>query len=250
MAGSSRIGDILDHLAWLREQLAADVNQGNAYAGALLTYNAAAALQWNFVLPGSSFEEIANADDRSNAAKIIDNFVWRARELFGKAKRAIRKARAGNAGKTVLGELREAIEKVLRRLPRLMHLPKAYPVQKQELVRNLDPNSMLRDWLTSRGLTDIIAQEQVATAQKPVAKKAELAGPRTGLRSTLAAASVLSDESLYGTQGKDYRRGSAEVVSAMLRYALKDYVATLGKKSAKRMEAIVQDIIRDIVARK
>ena len=242
MAGPSRIGGILDHLAWLREQLAADVNQGNAYAGALLTYNAAAALQWNFVLPGSSFEEIANEDDRSKAAEIIDNFVWRARELFGKEKRAIRKARAGNAGKTVLGELREAIEKVLRRLPRLMHLPKAYPVQKQEFVRNLDPNSMLRDWLKSRDLTDI--------AKKKVAKEAGLAGPRTGLRSTLAAASVLSDEILYGTRGKDYRRGSAEVVSAMLRYALKDYVATLGKKSAKRMEAIVQDIIRDIVARK
>ena len=242
MAGPSRISDILDHLAWLREQLAADVNQGNAYAGALLTYNAAAALQWNFVLPGSSFEEIANEDDRSKAAEIIDNFVWRARELFGKAKRAIRKARAGNAGKTVLGELREAITKVLRRLPRLMQLQRAHPRQMQELVRNLDPNSMLRNWLTSRGLTKI--------AKQKVAKEAGLAGPRTGLRSTLAAASVLSDEILYGTREKDYRRGSAEVVSAMLRYALKDYVATLGKKSAKRMEAIVQDIIRDIVARK
>ena len=51
MAGSSRISDILDHLAWLRDQLAAEVNQGNAYAGALLTYNAASLLQWHFVFP-------------------------------------------------------------------------------------------------------------------------------------------------------------------------------------------------------
>jgi hypothetical protein len=240
MAGPSRISDILDHLAWLREQLGADVNQGNAYAGALLTYNAAAALQWHFFLPGSSVEEIANADDRNKAAKIIDNFVWRARELFGKAKRAIKKTLAGNAGKTLLGELREAVAKVLSRLPRLMQLPKANPRQIRELVRSLDPTAMLRDWLDRRGLTDI--------AKKAVVKMAGLAGPRTGLCSTLAAATTLSDESLYGTRGENYRRGSAEVVSVMLRYALKDYVATLGKKSAERMEAIVQDIIRDIEA--
>ena len=240
MAMELRISDILDHLAWLREQLAGDVNQGNAYAGALLTYNAAAALQWHFVLPSSIVEEITDADDRSKAAKVIDDFVWRSRELFGKAKRASKRALAGNAGKTLLGELREAIAKVLRRLRRLMQLPKADSRQMRELVRSLDPTAMLRDWLVRRGLTDI--------AQKPAAKKAGLAGPRTGLRSTLAAASVLSDESLYGTRGKDYRKGSAEVVSAMLRYALKDYVATLGKKSAEKMEAIVQDIIRDIEA--
>lgn len=242
MAGPTQISDILDHLAWLREQLGATANQGNAYAGALLTYNAAAALQWHFVLPSSSFEEIADADDRSKAATIIDNFVWRARELFGKAKRASKKALAGAAGKTLLGELREAIGKVLRRLPQLMRLPKAAPRQMRELVRSLDANAMLRDWLARRGLTDI--------AQKPAAKKAGLAGPRTGLRTTLAAASAVADESLYGTRGKDYRIGNAEVVSAMLGFALKDYVATLGKKSAKRMEAIVQDIIRDIVAQK
>lgn len=242
MAGPTRISDILDHLAWLREQLGATVNQGNTYAGAVLTYNAAAALQWHFVLPSSIVEEITDADDRSKAAKVIDDFVWRSRELFGKAKRASKKALAGNAGKTLIGELREAMAKVLRLLPRLMQLPKAHPRQMQELVRSLDANAMLRDWLTRRRLTDI--------AQKPVAKKVGLAGPRTGLRSALAAASVLIDENVYGTRGQDYRRGIAEVVSAMLRYALKDYVATLGKKSAKRMEAIVQDIIRDIVALK
>jgi hypothetical protein len=241
MPGPSTISRVLDHLAWLHDQLGADVNTGNAYAGALLTYNAAAALQWHFVLPGAESDYVADKAARGKAARLIDDFVWRARELFAKAKRVSKKALAGKPGKTLLGDLRAAIATVLRRLPKLMDLPKPVPESWHDLLKSLDPMAMLRDWLTARGLP--------VKATNAAMKKMGLTGPRSGLRSALAAASVVTDDSVYGARGKEYRKGSAEVVSAMLGHALKDYVATLGKTSGKRTKAIVQDIIRDIDAR-
>ena len=240
MPGASNISRTLDHLAWLREQLGADVNTGNAHAGALLTYNAAVALQWQFVLPAGPFDYVPNKATRGKAARLIDDFVWRARELFAKAKRTSKKALAGKLGKTLLGDLRSAIGTVLRRLPKLMELPKPMPEACYELLKSLDPMAMLREWLTVRGLP-------VKTTDAAL-KKMGLTGPRSGLRSALAAASVVADEGVYGPLGKEYREGSSEIVSAMLGLALKEYVATLGKTSAKRTKAIVQDIIRDIDA--
>ena len=109
-----------------------------------------------------------------------------------------------------------------------------------DLMKSLDPIAMLKEWLAYRGLA--------IKSTSAVMKKMGLTGPRAGLRSMLAAALVVADEGVYGPRGKEYREGSSEIVSAMLRLALKDYVATLGKTSAKRTKAIVQDIIRDIDA--
>lgn len=241
MPGPSQISRVLDHFAWLQEQLGADLNAGNAYAGALLTYNAAAALQWYFVTPMGPQDQIADLDDRTKAAKIIDDFVWRIRELFMKAKQETKKALAGTLGKTLIKDLRSAISSLLRRLPRVMQLPKPMPIQARDLLRSLNPTELLKSWLSTR--KSALLKAKVANA-----KTALEAGPRAGLRSMLAAASVVADESVYGPRGKDYRKGSSEVIAAMLRYTLDDYVKTLDKKSAKRTKAFVEDLIQDIEA--
>jgi hypothetical protein len=240
MPGASQISRTLDHLAWLRKQLVADVNTGNAYAGGLLTYNAAAALQWQFVLPTSRDDTITNEPDRKKAAKIIDDFVWRARELFAKAKRLPKKTSTGEKGKSLLEDLRSAIASVIRRLPRLFGFGSVVVAPADNLMKSLDPIAMLKEWLAYRGLA--------IKSTSAALKKMGLTGPRSGLRSALAAASVVADEGVYGPRGKEYRQGSGEMVSAMLGHALKDYVATLGGKSAKRMEGFVQEVIRDIEA--
>lgn len=240
MPGPSTIGRVLDHLAWLRDQLGANVNTGNAYAGALLTYNAAAALQWHFVLPVGRFDYVTDKTAQGKAARVIDDFVWRTRELFAKAKKFSPKSLAGKSGRTLLGDLRSAIETVLRRLPRLMDLSEPRAMRWHGLLADLDPVAMLREWLATRG--------PAAKSINAALKKAGLTGPRSGLPRALAAASVVNDERVYGPGGQEYRQGSSEIVSAVLGIALKDYVATLGKKSAKRTEGFVQDIIRDIDA--
>lgn len=240
MAGTSSVSRVLDHLAWLHDQLGAEVNTGNVYPGALLTYNAAAALQWHFVLPDSGMDVVRPASETTKAATIIDNFVWRARDLFNAAKKLSERGRKGKAGRTLLQDLRSAIASVLRKLPPLFGFGSTKMEPDADLMRSLDPIAMLKDWLTSRGLA---VKATTATLQK-----AGLTGPRAGLRSALAHAMVVADESVYGPRGKEYRKGSSEVVSAILGHALQDYVATLDRKSAKRMDAFVQDVISDINA--
>jgi hypothetical protein len=235
MPGPSTISRVLDHLAWLRDQLEADVNSRNAYAGALLTYNAAAALQWHFVLPVSKGDEAPDSASRSKAAKAIDDFVWRVRELFIDVKSLTEKQSKGKRGRSIVADLCKAISSVLRRVPRLLGLPKPMPDVWYELLKSLDPIAMLKDWLKARGLP--------VKASAAALKKAGLDGPRSGLRSTLAAASVAADDRVYGPSGRAYRDGSSEVVAAILGHAMEEYVATLGKTSAKRMKGFVQDII-------
>jgi hypothetical protein len=235
MPGPSTISRVLDHLAWLRDQLEADVNSRNAYAGALLTYNAAAALQWHFVLPVSKSDKAPDSASRSKAAKAIDDFVWRVRDLFIDAKRLTEKQSKGKRGRSIVADLCNALSSVLRRVPRLLKLPEPMPDVWHELLKSLDPIAMLKDWLKARGLP--------VKASAAALKKAGLDGPRSGMRSALAAAAVVADGTVYGPRGKEYREGSGEVVAAMLEYAMEDYVATLGKTSAKRMKGFVQDII-------
>jgi hypothetical protein len=235
MPGPSTISRVLDHLAWLRDQLEADVNSRNAYAGALLTYNAAAALQWHFVLPVSKGDEAPDIASRSKAAKAIDDFVWRVRELFIDAKSLTEKQSKGKRGRSIVADLCKAISSVLRRVPRLLKLPEPMPDVWYELLKSLDPIAMLKDWLKARGLP--------VKATPAALKKAGLMGPRSGLRSALAAVAVIADDGTHGPRRKKNHRGGSEVVAAMLGHAMEDYVATLGKTSAKRMKGFVQDII-------
>jgi len=235
MPGPSTISRVLDHLAWLQDQLEADVNRGNAYAGAILTYNAAAALQWHYVLPVSKSDEAPDSENLSKAAKAIDDFVWRVRDLFIDAKRLTAKQSKGKRGRSIVADLWKAIASVLRRVPRILGLPKPVPEAWYELLKSLDPIAMLKDWLKARGLP--------VKATAAALKKAGLAGPRSGLRSTLAAVSVVADERVYGPGGHEFRAGSSEVVAKSLEIAMRDYVKTLGNKSAKRMKAFVQDVV-------
>jgi len=238
MPGASNVSHVLDHLAWLRDQLGGDVNTGNAYAGALLTYNAAAALQWHFVLPRSKSDEAPDRASRSKAAKAIDDFVWSARDLFIAAKRLTKKQAAGKRGLSIVADLRKAIAAVLRRVPRLLGLPEPMAAVSYDLLKSLDPVGMLRNWLTTRGFP--------AKATAAALKKAGLTGPRSGLRSALAAASVVADGTVYGPRGKEYREGSSEVVAAVLGHTMEEYVTTLGKTSSERLEGFVQDIIAGV----
>jgi len=134
-----------------------------------------------------------------------------------------------------VADLRKAIASVLRRVPRLLGLPEPMPAVSYDLLKSLDPIGMLRNWLTTRGFP--------AEATAAALKKAGLTGPRSGLRSALAAVAVVVGDGVDGPRGEKARSGSSEVVAAMLGHAMEEYVATLGKTSAKRMKGFVQDVI-------
>ena len=235
MTGSSRISEILDHLAWLREQLAGDVNQGNAYAGALLTYNAAALLQWHFVMPGSYTNWIEDKTERARAAKIIDDFVWVVRDLFLQAKK--HHAAGISTGKKsagVIAELRKQITKVLRVLPKLFQLSKPTPSRAPACEQSINPTEMLNQWLSSQPLID--------SQTLAVLKKTAVTDPRSAVRSALAGALFAGEASGAGRRRSEYMAGSSEVVAVLFSTALEDYSKSFSGKSAKRTAAFCEDI--------
>ena len=87
----SRIEPILGHLAWLAERIEDSTNDGRAYDAAVLTYNAAAMLQWYFVAPVSYADTIRDDRTRAEAAELIDDLVTASRRIVTQAKDATKK---------------------------------------------------------------------------------------------------------------------------------------------------------------
>jgi len=235
MAMKLRISEILDHLAWLRKQLAVDVNQGNAYAGALLTYNAAALLQWHFVFPGRDMSWIDDRTERAQAAKVIDDFVWVVRDLFQQAKKHHATAIPTSKNSVgVIADLRKQIAKVLRALPKLLQLSKPTPSRAPECERSINPTEMLKQWLLSRPPID--------SQTSAVLKKTAVTDSRSTVRSALAGALFVGEESGSGRRRSKYMAGSSEVVAVLFGTALGDYSKSFSGKSAKRTAAFCEDI--------
>lgn len=235
MARELEISDILDHLAWLREQLAGDVNQGNAYAGALLTYNAAALLQWHFVMPGSYTNWIDDEAERARAAKAIDDFVWVVRDLLQQAKK--HHAAGISTGKKsagVIADLRKQIAKVLRALPKLCQLSKPTPSRAPECEQSINPTEMLNQWLLS--------QPPIDSQTSEVLKKTAVTDSRSAVRSALAGALFVGEASGSGRRRSEYMAGSSEIVAVLFGTALEDYSKSFSGKSAKRTAAFCEDI--------
>ena len=237
MAGSSRISDILDHLAWLRDQLAAEVNQGNAYAGALLTYNAASLLQWHFVFPEPhTMGWIKDKDKLAPAAKAIDNFVWAMRNLFQQAKKHyIAGISLGEESVGVIAAIRKQITKVLRELPKLFQLSKPIPRRATECEQSIDPTRMHIQWLKS--------QPPIDTKTLAVLKEPAVVDSRSAVRCTLAAALWAK-----GQPQSAYIAGCREVAGALFLEAVEDYSKSFSGKSAKRTAAFCADIAEHLVA--
>jgi hypothetical protein len=143
-SGESKIKRVLEHLAWLKEQAGQDINRDRAYDAALLTYNAAVMLQWHFVLTTSTADQIQDQKARRRAAKLIEGFVWSAREKVEKLQdpkpsvRAVRELR---------DELLLALEALLKVLPGYFGLLAPRLTRDPSLERAPRLRELVDDWL-------------------------------------------------------------------------------------------------------
>jgi hypothetical protein len=153
MADKSEIKRVLEHLAWLKEQVGEEVNRDRAYDAALLTYNAAVMLQWHFVMPMSEADQIQNEADRKKAAKLIDDFVKSVRTLVEKSKHA-------RPDTEPMAKCREELLSLFKTL--LKRLPKKLGLARVAISRDssLEPPPRLRA-LLSRWLEDHSEQLQL-----------------------------------------------------------------------------------------
>lgn len=238
MAETLNISTILNHLAWLREQLGVEVNRGNAHAGALLTYNAAAMLQWRFVFPSGDEDRIEDADDRIRAAKLIDDFVWEVRGLHQEAKALDESGRPKRtATQAVLDKLTAQLTKLLRQLPKIAGLHEPRPEREVGLEQEIQTGELVGDWVRSqRG-------PRGATSKGGVA-----AGPRSGLLSTMAGV-VFVQQPQQGPAAERIAAASADIVAAFLGLAVEEHVQGLPARSAERTAAFGRDLQAQLVAR-
>lgn len=239
MAETLTLSVILNHLEWLRGQLGLEINRCNADSGALLAYNAAAMLQWRFVFPSSDQDRIADASDRRRAAKLIDDFVWKIRELQLETKAV------GSFGlpptitrEPVLDRLTTILTRIVRQLPKLIGLPKPYPAREVGLEQELDAESLLRDWIRGR--------RGSGTTKSDVPKG--LASQRSGLLTTMAAA-VFTQQPQQGPAIERSATASVGIVAAFLELAVDAHVQGLPTPSAKRSTAFGNDLRSHLIPR-
>lgn len=240
MKALSELSPILDHLAWLREQLKGTVTADNAHAATLLTYNAAALLQWHFVLPSSDSDWIADSADRKRAAKLIDDFVWAVRGLHQDAKAHRASGGTGTAkAKAVLEGLATAITKVLLKLPKLARLPKPHPIRSTAMEQEVDPFQLLGSSMLA---------EASRRPTKPVkGKQPDKESPRRGLRGVLAGIFFVRESRAKGRRGREFADGCEEICAAFYERALGDYVQSLSGVRAERLEQLGRDVQSHLV---
>lgn len=183
MAETLNISTILNHLAWLQYQIGRDVNRDRVLDGALLTLNAAAMLQARFVMPMEQETDQIPDADITKAAKLIDDFFWRVRELTDAAADLVaadKPRRLAACRSTLLDE----IAKVLKKAPKLLKLSTPIPVRAPSLERSKGFDGLVQDW----------SQRQISRTPIDLgpARFDVEAGPHAGLLKALAGVLVVN----------------------------------------------------------
>ena len=183
MVSESRVRPILDHLAWLAERIDDSVNAGRAYDAAVLTYNAAVMLQWQYVAPQSYADTITHEATRIEAADLIDRLVQASEKIVAKAERGI-----GDHDAALRDKLAAEIRKVLRTLPALFHLAGPTPARMPELEKSPNVRELLDEFLSAHAeqYTDAILKGRIAAAKGEV-------GPDAALKEAIAGLIFMHD---------------------------------------------------------
>jgi hypothetical protein len=137
----SAIKPILGHLAWLAKNIDTPANSGRAYDAALLTYNAAAILQWRFVFPVSDLDTSQNGEYRLKIMRLIKALVKTSRELVEDAKDTV------GDDVPLRRRLARAIRTVVSRIPALLPTVSPTPQLMPELQLAPDVVRLLDEFL-------------------------------------------------------------------------------------------------------
>ena len=150
MAGPSRIGDILDHLAWLRLKIGScgrDSSGRRTLEHAVLVYNAATLFEWYVTVSSPDTPEFPYPKrDRGEAKKQANRFVL----LVAKSVDQIRKVQRASAPKkakpvaTHADDLEQGLDTFLNSLP-ISISAGIRPVHHRDLELPIDPAELLAE---------------------------------------------------------------------------------------------------------
>lgn len=211
MEYESRIAPVLGHLAWLAERIPDPANDGRAHDAALLTYNAAAMLQWRFVAPVSHADTVFDETSRREAAEVIDDLVRSSRTIVTRAAKV-----ASAAEDTEIREqLSRKINKAIKDLGRLMPQLSVTPDRQPELEEAANLRELMDEFLAAHADEYAAA---IATGKAMAAKSTP--GPETALNHAFAVWIYSQDAARRGSLPPDLQSGIARIAAGLFKTAV------------------------------
>lgn len=236
MHRDSTLAPILGHLAWLAECVASEDNAGRAYDASLLTYNAAAMLQWRFVAPVSYADTIRDAAARADAAKLIDSLVTVSRRLITQA----REAAGAKDDVDVRTRLAKEIRRVVKDLPPLLLVPKPAPVQVPELEAAVSIADLVGDFLDAHKTdhADAIARGQA------VGRKGGT-GQDAAFDEAIATLIIAHDASSTTSMPPELRQGLARIAAGFFKTAVEMQPEDVTPEQIKRWRRLADLLVAE-----
>lgn len=234
MTGPSRISEILDHLAWLADRINDGSNRGRGYDAALLTYNAAAVLQWCFVASVNSADTIHDAVARAESAQLIDNLVIASRRLAMKAKSSA----VPGQDVDIRTRLVKEIGRVLKNLPQLMAAPLPIPIRKDELEAAVSIPALIDEFIAvnKKDHPEAIARGWAVGAKGGT-------GPEASLNEAIATLICVHGADNEASRTPELRRGLARIAAGFFKTAVGMQPDDISPEQKKRLQRLADSLV-------
>lgn len=244
MAGSSRIGDILDHLAWLRLKIGScgpDIDGRRTLEHAVLVYNAATLFEWYVTVSSLDTPEFPFPKrDHGEVKRQANRFVLLVAKNVDQL-RKIRRASASTKAKPVATHadaLERGLDAFLNSLPTGISAG-IKPVHHRYLELPIDPAELLAERAGS------IPAPSAGT--ETVAKHGQGAGDLLApLMHTLGTIFALDELKKTGELLPEAHAGLQDVVSGYLADALDEAVESPPRSLARRFKSLEKQVADSI----
>jgi len=244
MAGPSRIGDILDHLAWLRLKIGScgpDIDGRRSLEHAVLVYNAATLFEWYVTVSSPDTPEFPFPKrDHGEVKKQANRFVL----LVAKNVDQLRKIRRASAAKkakpvaTHADDLEQGLDTFLNSLP-ISISAGIRPIHHRDLELPIDPAELLAERVGSLPVQSAVTG--------PVAKRGQGAGgPLSPLMHALGTVFALDELKKTGELLPAAHASLQDVTAGYLADALGEAAESTPRRLARRFKSLEKQVADSI----
>lgn len=236
MEHESRIAPVLSHLAWLAERIPDEANDGRAYDAALLTYSAAAMLQWRFLAPMSFSDTIRDPVWRTEAAELIDDLLNTSRRIVARANKGM----AAEEDERLRDQLSKKINKVTKDLPRLLLASNPVPERRPEFEEAANLRQLIDEFLAAHRdeYSEAIAKGKTLGTKGGT-------GPDAALNEALAAVIYSQDAAKSRSMPPELQSGLAKIAAGFFKTAVSMQLEDMPNADKRLLRQCADSIMAD-----
>ena len=244
MAGPSRIGDILDHLAWLRLKIGScgrDSDDRRTLEQAVLVYNAATLFEWYVTVSSPNTPEFPFLKrDQGEAKKQANRFVLLVAKSVDQIRKVLRPSAPTKAKPvaTHADALEQGLDTFLSSLPTSVSAG-IRPIHHRDLELPIDPAELLAERVGS------LPVQSAGTG--PVAKRGQGAGdPLSPLMHALRTVFALDELKKTGELLPEAHASLQDVMAGYLADALGEAAESTPRSLARRFKSLEKQVVDSI----